>query len=141
MSDAANRANEYHDRGYNCAQSVACAFCEKLGRDERQVFEIMEGFGLGMGTMNDTCGAVSAMAAVVGMDASDGNLDKPATKKATCRQVGRLTEKFAEKNGSTVCRELKGVDTGKALRSCSGCIIDAAELLEEYFREKESKEG
>lgn len=141
MSDAANKAIEYHKKGYNCAQAVACAFSEKLGRDEKQVFEIMEGFGLGMGNMNATCGAVSAMAAVVGMDSSDGNLDKPATKKDTYKKIRSLTEKFAEKNSSLVCRELKGVDTGNMLRSCNGCIADAADILEEYFREKESKEG
>ena len=53
-------------KGYNCAQAVACAFCEELGRDEKEVFEMMEAFGFGMGTMG-TCGAVSGMAAVVGM--------------------------------------------------------------------------
>ena len=46
----------------------------ELGKDEKEVFEMMEAFGFGMGTMG-TCGAVSAMAAVVGMIESDGNLD------------------------------------------------------------------
>ena len=69
-----------HKKKYNCAQAVACAFCDKLGRDEKEVFEVMEAFGLGMGSMG-TCGAVSAMAAVVGMVESDGALDAPKTKK------------------------------------------------------------
>ena len=141
MSDAANKAIEYHKKGYNCAQAVACAFAEKLGKDEKQIFEIMEGFGLGMGNMNATCGAVSAMAAVVGMDNSDGDLDKPGTKKETYKKIRSLSEKFADMNSSLVCRELKGVDTGSPLRSCNGCIADAADILEEYFGEKENKEG
>ena len=57
-------------------------FCDEFGKDEKEVFEIMEAFGFGMGTMG-TCGAVSAMAAVAGMKESDGNLDKPGTKKAS----------------------------------------------------------
>lgn len=135
MSDAAVKAIENHKNGYNCAQAVACAFCDRLGKDEKEVFEIMEAFGFGMGTMG-TCGAVSGMAAVVGMVESDGALDAPKTKKASYKAMKALTEKFAEKNSSIICRELKGVDSGEVLRSCSGCIEDAAELVEEYLRDK-----
>ena len=78
---------------YNCAQAVACAFCDKLGRDEKEVFELMEAFGLGMGTMG-TCGAVSAMAAVVGMVESDGALDAPKTKKESYKAMKALTGKI-----------------------------------------------
>lgn len=135
MSDAAIKAIENHKKGYNCAQAVACAFCDRLGKDEKEVFEIMEAFGFGMGTMG-TCGAVSGMAAVVGMVESDGALDAPKTKKASYKAMKALTEKFAEKNSSIICRELKGVDSGEVLRSCSGCIEDAVELVEEYLRDK-----
>lgn len=135
MSEAAKKALENHDKGYNCAQAVACAFADRLGRDEKDVFEIMEAFGFGMGSMG-TCGAVSAMAAVVGMVESDGTLDGPKTKKVSYKVMKELTNKFIEKNTSVVCRELKGVDSGKTLRSCNGCIQDAAEIVEEYLNSK-----
>lgn len=135
MAKAANKALEYHKKGYNCAQSVACAFSDRLGKDEKEVFEIMEAFGFGMGTMG-TCGAVSAMAAVVGMVESDGNLESPGTKKASYKAIKELSEKFTEKNKSIICREIKGVDSGTVLRSCSGCIEDAAEIVEEYLDSK-----
>ena len=38
-----------------------------------------------------------------------------------------------EKNQSVICKELKGVQTGKALRSCPDCIQDAAALVEEVL--------
>lgn len=135
MGVLAERAVENHKKGYNCAQAVACAFCEKLGKDEKEVFELMEAFGFGMGTMG-TCGAVSAMAAVVGMVESDGALDAPKTKKVSYGAMKGLTEKFIEKNESIICREIKGVETKKVLRSCPGCVQDAAELLEEYLADK-----
>lgn len=134
MSDAAKKAVENHKKGYNCAQAVACAFCQQLGRGEKEVFELMEAFGFGMGTMG-TCGVVSAMAAVVGMKESDGNLDSPGTKKVCYKKMKELTEKFIEMNKSTICREIKGVDTGKVLRSCEGCIEDAATILAGYLAE------
>jgi len=135
MSEAAKKALEYHAKGYNCAQSVACAFCDRLGKDEKTVFELTEAFGFGMGTMG-TCGAVSGMAAVVGMVESDGNLDEPKTKKQSYKAMKELTNKFVEMNQSVICSEIKGVETGKVLRSCNGCIEDAVNLLEEYLESK-----
>ena len=135
MSEAVKKALENHDKGYNCAQAVACAFADRLGKDEKEIFELMEAFGFGMGTMG-TCGAVSGMAAVVGMVESDGALDAPKTKKTSYKMMKELTNKFIEKNSSIICREIKGVDSGKTLRSCNGCIQDAAEIVEEYLNSK-----
>ena len=135
MGVLAEKAVANHKKKYNCAQAVACAFCDKLGRDEKEVFEVMEAFGLGMGSMG-TCGAVSAMAAVVGMVESDGALDAPKTKKDSYKAMKALTEKFKEKNQSIICKELKGIETKKFLRSCDGCVQDAAEILEEYLAQK-----
>ena len=64
MSEKANLASAKHDRGYNCAQAVACSFAEELGIDERELFRMMEGFGFGMGCM-EICGAVSGMVFVL----------------------------------------------------------------------------
>lgn len=129
----AQGAEELHRKGYNCAQAVACVFADELGKKEKDVFRIMEAFGFGMGTMG-TCGAVSAMAAVVGMKNSDGNMDRPSTKRSSYNQIAELTEKFRSKNNSIICREIKGIDTGVVLRSCQGCIEDAVEFLEEYLK-------
>ena len=32
-----------------------------------------------------------------------------------------------------LCKELKGVETGKVLRSCPGCIEDGVELVQEVL--------
>ena len=80
-----------------------------------------------------TCGAVSAMALVVGMKMSDGNLDHPGTKKECYKMMKELTEAFVSKNGSMICSEIKGVETKKVLRSCDGCIEDAVALLDKYL--------
>lgn len=123
-----------HDQKYNCAQSVACAFAEDLGIDKQTLFKVCEGFGLGMGCMNGTCGAISGAVALLGMKNSDGNLTDPATKVSTYQLSKELLEKFQQKNSSTICKELKGIGTGTVLRSCPGCIEDAVELVEEILK-------
>lgn len=49
------------------------------------------------------------------------------------KKVRELAAEFEQKNGSIVCRELKGIDTGKVLRSCDGCIEDGIRILGEYL--------
>ena len=122
-----------HDKKYNCAQSVACAFAEDLNIDPQLLFKVCEGFGLGMGCMNGTCGAISGAVALLGMKNSDGNLETPATKVSTYQLSKEMLEKFHAKNGSTICKELKGIDTGNVLRTCPGCIEDAVEIVEEIL--------
>ena len=122
-----------HTRGYNCAQIVLCSYAEELGIDEETLFRISEGFGAGMGGMMQTCGAVTAMFMALGLANSSGNLQACDTKPQTMKKVRELAAEFEQKNGSIVCRELKGIDTGKVLRSCDGCIEDGIRILGEYL--------
>ena len=127
--DRKEQAKMLSDHGFNCCQAVACSFCNVMGEDPIHVFKMAEAFGHGMGTMV-TCGAVSAMAMVAGMKLSDANLDHPRSRGNCYTMMQLMIGEFLEKNGSIVCRELKGVDTGKPLRSCEGCIEDAVEILD-----------
>ncbi|MDD7408297.1 MAG: C-GCAxxG-C-C family protein [Anaerovoracaceae bacterium] len=121
-------AAKYHRSGYNCAQSVACAFAGDLGFDHDTVYKMAEGFGLGMGNMECTCGAVSGAVMAAGMKNSDPSVPG-STKGSTYKLSREINEKFVEKNKSLICADLKGVTTGQVLRSCPGCIDDAVEIL------------
>ncbi len=131
METRVQKALDNHHKGYNCSQSVACAYADLVGIDEQSMFKLMEGFGLGMGGMFGTCGAVSGAVAVASMKHSGGNLEGPYTKAATYKIAKQIVEAFRQKNQSCVCRDIKGVETGTILRSCDGCIEDAAAILEE----------
>ncbi len=43
-----------HSKGYNCAQAVACTYCDLVGLDEETMFKITEALGAGMGNMEGT---------------------------------------------------------------------------------------
>lgn len=122
-----------HDKKYNCCQAVACAFADEVGADAETLFKACEAFGLGMGGMEATCGALSGAVMLAGYKNSDGNLDAPATKADTYRLSREMVKKFQEKTGSTVCKELKGVETGKMLCSCPDCIRCGVEVVEEVL--------
>ncbi len=122
-----------HDKGFNCAQAVACTYCDLVGVDEETMFRMTEALGLGMGGMQGTCGAVSGACVLAGMKRSTANLDTPNSKAESYKLSREITQKFLEKNGSLTCKDLKGVETGKVLRSCPDCIRDAAAIAEQVL--------
>ena len=122
-----------HNKGYNCCQAVVCAYSKELGIPEDVLFKAAEGFGLGMGGMECTCGAVSGAVMVAGLKNSTAALDAPNSKASTYHLSKKLSDAFCKKNGSVICKDLKGIETGNVLRSCAGCIEDAVELIEEML--------
>lgn len=120
-----------HLNGHNCAQAVACAYCDLLGVDETTMFQITSGLGSGIGGMEGTCGAINGAAIVAGMKAQQLGYKKPEVYKVT----SAVMKAFKEKNQSVTCKELKGIGTGKILRGCHDCVLDAAAILDEAMKE------
>ncbi len=135
MTERALRAIELREiKGYNCAQGVVCAYCDLFNLDKETAFRVAEGFGTGMGLM-EVCGAVSAAFMLAGMKLSGGAENAGKTKGRTYKMNRAIATKFMEKNGTYICRELKGVEDGEARRSCAGCMADACEIIEELLIE------
>lgn len=126
-------AISYHDKGYNCCQSVICAFSKELGVPDEILFKAAEGFGLGMGCMKGTCGAISGAVMAAGFKNSTANFDGVKSKADTYQLSKKILSSFEKKNGATLCKDLKGIETGTVLRSCSGCIEDAVDLISEIL--------
>ena len=121
MSDSrCDKAIEKKHNGYNCAQAVACSFCEEAHMDEETLFNLTQGFGAGFGTMDGTCGA---------------GLIKQ-NRMETSRDIRSVMNHFKQQNGSVICKDLKGIETGKMLRSCDDCVRDAVKFLENVLNEE-----
>lgn len=135
MSERVTRALDYTRQGYNCAQAVACAYCDLFGVDRETAYRLAEGFGAGMGGLREVCGAVSGMTMLAGMKCSNGRLDGPRSKNTTYEMARRLGEEFQRKNGSIRCADLLGGGGRPKLRSCEGCIEDAARIVEKLLLE------
>lgn len=132
MTERMERAQKLHDSGYNCAQAVVCAYCDAFGLDEQTAFKMAEGFGLGMG-LKEVCGALTGAFMLAGQKNSGGCERAGETKGKTYKMTKALAAAFQEKNGTYLCRELKGIADGNVRRSCAGCIEDACQLVEEFL--------
>lgn len=96
-------------RGYNCAQAVACTYCDLAGIDEDTMKNITQGFAVGMGgSMEGTCGALIGATCVLGI------INQNPQK--TMKQTREMMLSFKEQNGTVVCKELKGLTDGKIRR-------------------------
>lgn len=133
MESRIEQTIERHNKGYNCAQAVACTYCDLLGVDEETMFQATEALGLGMGCMEGTCGAVSGACVLAGFKGSSANMKKPDSKASTYMLSKAIMTRFTDMNQSTRCKDLKGIETGKVLRSCQDCIRDAAKIAEEVL--------
>ena len=121
--------------GLNCAQAVACTYCDYAGIDEETMANITQAFGAGMGTMEGTCGAISGACAVIGM-VNSKNGRSQNSKAKTMKDTREIVNAFLNQNKSITCKDLKGIETGVVLRSCEDCVRDAAELLEKTLENK-----
>ena len=102
----AERARELFYSGYNCAQSVFCAFTDVTGFDLDTSARLASSFGAGLGRLREVCGCVSGAAMVLGaVEGYDDPSDKNA-KKEHYERVREFAAHFRESEGSIICKEL-----------------------------------
>ena len=131
MGERKNKAIELHSNRYTCSQAVACAFCDLVDVDELTMKDMVRRYS---GGAYKVCGAVMGAYVIVNYLNGNINPDNPAEPiKEDLSLLKEIEKKFKEKNSSVICRELKGLEGGKVLRSCRGCVEDAAEILEELI--------
>ena len=121
MDYAAQRKKEM-----NCCQAVLVAFADKLGKSEDDLLRLGSGFGSGMATMEGTCGALVGAIMVSSLLSPDGE----------ARNNSRaIMSRFKELcGGATICRDLKGIETGKMLCNCEDCVRNAVLSAGEIFK-------
>ena len=129
------KATELHERGYNCAQSVACAFADKTDVPMEVLFAANEGYGAGAGTMDGVCGALMGAIMLGGFKSSTRSLDAPNSKPVTMKLSRMLMQGFRQSAGALYCKDLKGVATGKVICTCPDCIRKACELAADIVYE------
>ena len=147
MEDKAKKAEELFLSGYNCAQSVFCAFCEDFGIDFEVGLKMTSSMGGGMGRLREVCGAVSSMFLLVGLKRGYIENNNDEIKANHYKLIQDLADEFKNEFGSILCRDLLGEDRGSYVpdkrteeyyktRPCAEFIKYAANLTEKIINEK-----
>lgn len=143
-------AMEIFRRGYNCCQAVLMAFEDITGLDSGSLVKIGSGLGGGVARMRDVCGTVSGMAIVCGFICPSDDPQDQSKRKACYELVQRLAGEFRELNGSVVCRELLGLESGDwqkpepsvrsarfyKKRPCEQLVGDSAAIIAGYLYDR-----
>lgn len=122
-------ARSLYLNGYNCAQAVFAAFSEEMGIPRETALRMASGMGGGMGGLRMTCGAVSAMAMILGTVRGYDQAEDFEGKKQLYADVQRLHADFIAVHETSCCRELL---------QKSGIVAKAqpSERTPEYYRKR-----
>ena len=115
IEQCANRGVELFKQGYNCAQAVALAFADlyadRISRDT--LAAMAASMGGGMGRLRLTCGAVTGMALLAGLENGPSNPGDMTARTANYALVQQLAAEFKAENDSLICAELLGLRSGQ----------------------------
>lgn len=149
QSARAAKAMELHKSGFNCAQAVFLAFSDLYPFDADTAAKLSAPLGGGLGGQREVCGAVSAMALVLGAVYSCSDPADKAAKAALYRRVQTCSAQYRTVTGSIICRELLGLapggaplPTGERPKSgkipCRTLVGLCAVILERHLAESEA---
>jgi len=143
------KAEKLFLEGYNCSQSVLCAFGDVTGFDHSTSARLASSLGGGMGRLREVCGAVSGALLVLGMACGYEDPEDTEAKTDHYLLVQEFARRFREANGSIICRELlEGVKVKPgnvpeerteeyyAERPCLRYVGRAAVILDEMLEER-----
>lgn len=152
FSDArVERAVELFHMGYNCSQSVACAWADCYGLTVEQMALVASSFGGGIGRMRLTCGAACGMFILAGLEYGYADPKDKERKNANYAIVQELARRFTSANGNLQCGALlrnAGITPHTSStseertpeyykkRPCPKIIEAAARIWLEYIREQ-----
>lgn len=144
--DRVETALSRFQEGFSCSQAILSTYGEEVGLARSLGLKLAAGFGGGMGRMAETCGAVTGAFMVVGLKHGRTKVGDSTARDKTDDLIREFTERFKERHGSIICRELLGCDIsapeGVELAEerdlfadlCPGLVKSAAEILEDLLR-------
>lgn len=142
----------FHE-GYNCSQSVACAWADHYGMDIETMARVAASFGAGIGRMRKTCGAACGMFILAGLEHGASDPHDQDKKSANYKIVQQLAAEFARRNGDLECGvmlKMAGLDPNTSStaekrtpeyykkRPCPRIIEEAARIWQEHLEEQKS---
>ena len=104
--ERAQKALDYFNRGFNCAQSVFTAFHEEIGLDETEALKLSCSMGGGVGGLREICGAFTGMSMALGALKGYSDPKDQAAKERQYALIQQKAEQFRNSFGTVICREL-----------------------------------
>ena len=108
-SEKVEKAATYFDNGFCCSQAVFTTFATEYGMDEALALKIATQFG-GGARKGEMCGSVSGALMALGLRYGFSDSNAKEEKELAHQKAEEFMNRFIEKKGTVVCRELLGRD-------------------------------
>lgn len=124
-------------QGYNCSQSVAMTFADWYDVPQGLMARISASYGGGIGRMRETCGSALGMYMLAGLEIATEEANQDV-KRLNYEAVQQLAATFRQTAGSTICRELLGLNKQRADGTIPDIVITATPeaRTDEYYRKR-----
>lgn len=140
MEDKLKLAGQAYGKGFTCSQAVFCAYAEDMGISETTACRMMEGFGGGVGGLQEVCGALAAATAIISFYSSDGTPDTGVRRQQIYQKVCRAAELFQKEYGGITCREVLHGESPKAFQ-CGMKVKDSVLIINQILKENVLEQG
>lgn len=112
MTGKIEKSANYFKNGFNCSQAVLATFAGDWDLSEEMALKVATLFG-GGARKGEMCGAVSGALMVLGLKFGHYHYNAPEEKGNAYMIAEEFMNRFIERNGTVVCRELLGYDVSK----------------------------
>lgn len=141
------KALQWFNGGFNCAQSVLAAFAPLSGVSVDDALRMATPFGGGIGRQQLVCGAVTGALMALGTRFGKASGDDEVRKKQTYALTREFCAEFTRRHGALQCHELLlGLDMndpaqnarikelGLTQSHCNRYVAEAAEMVAEMIK-------
>lgn len=142
-----DKALQWFNGGFNCAQSVFAAFAPACGVSVDDALRIATPFGGGIGRQQLVCGAVTGGLMALGTRFGKASEDDDEQKQNTYALTREFCAEFTRRHGALQCHELLlGLDMndpaqnarikelGLTQSHCNRYVAEAAEMAAEMIK-------
>jgi len=103
-------AADCFEKGFNCAQAILSTYGTELGIEREHALRVAGPFGVGMGRMGNTCGAVTGAYMVIGLKHGAARAEKTGSQRnvpmrsrgSSPRNSGHVTDRLSAGSCSAV---------------------------------------
>jgi C_GCAxxG_C_C family probable redox protein len=144
--DRGLKALQHGERGYSCSEAIMLTFGNHTGLDPEMSIKLASGLGGGVGLSGEICGAALAACLVIGAAHGTADPKKGYQRQNTYLMVQEYLDRFCDRFGSVVCRDLcysrlgpgQGFAQVRNLNLATELIRTGAELLDELLDQHEN---
>ncbi len=132
-------------KGFRCSQAILSIYGIQFGLDQELALKLASPFGAGMGSLGNTCGAVTGAFMVLGLKYGNSKVGEMKKKEKAYEITKEFVERFKSRNGTIMCKDLlncdistfegrnKAIEEKLFIEICPKFVRDSAEILEELL--------